>query len=87
MSDVGEKLRASRAAHERKRRSTGRNDAGGVLAEAPDYPKAEAHLAEALRLRLEAHDLDPDHTDPEWARDVVSHDDLVAFFRSYPLIP
>lgn len=53
-----------------------------------DYPLAESHIAEALRLRLEAHALDPDHHDPAWADDTranrgVSHDALVAFFQRY----
>ncbi len=87
MSLVGDLLIASRAQHDQKRQQTGRTSREGVVTAQPDYPKAEAYLAEALRLRLDAHALDPDHADPEWRRDVVSHDDLVAFFRLYPAIP
>jgi hypothetical protein len=84
---VADLLLASRAAHNRKRQSTGKTDKHGVISSRPDYQKAEAHIAEALRLRLEAHALDPEHADPEWARDVAPHDELVAFYRQYPLIP
>lgn len=86
--DVADLLKASRAAHEQKRRSTGRTDKQGNIAATPDYARAEGFIAEALRLRLAAHDLDPEHTDPEWAKDVKpTHDELIAFFTRYPEIP
>jgi hypothetical protein len=87
MSQVADLLIASRAQHDQKRQSTGRVNRDGIVTSKPNYPKAENHIAEALRLRLEAHELDPEHTDPEWSRDVAPHDALVAFYRQYPLIP
>lgn len=87
MSQVSDLLIASRAQHDQKRQSTGRTNREGVVTSQPNYPKAEGYIAAALRLRLEAHALDPDHLDPEWRRDPAPHDTLVAFFQEYPTIP
>jgi hypothetical protein len=53
----------------------------------PNYQQADAHAAQALELREAAHAADPEHADPEWANDRVSHDETIAFLRLYPLIP
>lgn len=87
MSLVSDLLIASRAQHDQKRQHTGRTNREGIVTHQPNYPKAEGYIAEALRLRTEAHALDPDHLDPEWRRDVVPHEELMAFFREYPTIP
>lgn len=39
----------------------------------PDYPAAEAHIAEALRLREQAEALDPAHRDPAWSDDLAAN--------------
>lgn len=77
-------LTASREAHKRKHAFANRLHHKQHV---PDYPAAEAAIAEALDLRLQAHALDPDHTDPAWAKDAVPHEELVAFYRRYPEIP
>lgn len=56
-------------------------------AKPPNYPQAEAHAANALRLREWAHELDPEHGDPEWKNDTVPHHEMVAFLKAYPGIP
>lgn len=81
---VADLLTASREAHRRKHALANRRLNGQHV---PDYPAAEAAIADALDLRLQAHTLDPDHTDPAWAKDPIPHDDLVAFYRRYPEIP
>lgn len=87
MATVADLLQQSRAAHAQKKRAAGTIDAKAVPSGA-DYPLADAHLGEALTLRLAAHDLDPEHADPAWASDEranrgVSHDALVCSFRAY----
>ena len=72
-------LKRSRAHHDAKRKLANKST--------PNYPKAEAEITNALDLRLQAHALDPNHLDPEWANDVVPHDALVDWFRLYPTIP
>ncbi len=91
---VAQKLAASRDAHLRKKHAAGKIDSLGTVESAPDYPKAEAHILEALTLRLEAHALDPQHEAPAWAEDTaankgLSDDALLMFFVAYckPLIP
>lgn len=89
---LAELLSQSRAAHARKKECVGRVGPGGRMMQSPDYPLAEQHIAEALRLREEADALDPEHRSPVWSRDRaankgVSHGDLVAFFRKYATIP
>lgn len=81
-ADVATLLRESDVAHTAYQRAS----------KAQDYSTAEQHVAAALKARLEAHDLDPDHALPAW-RDQslrtnrVSHDELVRFYRAYPEIP
>lgn len=53
----------------------------------PDYRAAEAEAALALEKRLAAHDLDPEHTDPSWALDTTSHEEIVAFLSLYKELP
>ena len=77
-------LKRSRAHHAQKSRFA--NQMQGKQ-HVPNYAKAEAEIAEALRLRLQAHELDPTHADPEWANDKVPHEALVEFFQRYPTIP
>lgn len=80
-------LTQSRAAHTAKKRAAGLTDKHGNVTSHPNYPKAEQHIADALRLRLEAHDLDPDHTAPAWRDDTTPHAQLVAFYTEYLTIP
>lgn len=87
MSQVADLLAASRAAHERKKQHAGRADKHGNVTHPPNYGRAEAEIAEALRLRREAHGLDPEHLDPAWALDRVPHTKLMAFYEAYPSIP
>ncbi len=91
---VAQTLAASRDAHLRKKHAAGTVDNLGTVTASPDYPKAEAHILEALTLRLEAHALDPHHEAPAWAEDQaanrgLSDDALLTFFVAYckPLIP
>lgn len=90
--EVGRLLNASREAHKRKKFSAGTINAKGDVANPPNYPQAEQHMADALRLRLEAHALDPEHTSEAWRVDQlanrgVTHDQLVTFMTKYPSIP
>lgn len=55
-------------------------------AKPPNYQLAEQHAARALELRLQAHDIDPQHADSEWANDKAPHDQVVGFLRKYPSI-
>lgn len=91
-AEVARLLAASREAHLRKKRAAGTINAKGDVANHPDYPQAESFMAEALRLRLEAHQLDPDHTAPAWSVDQaankgISHEQLVSFMTRYAEIP
>ncbi len=88
---IADLLAQSRAAHLSKKRAAGTIDGAGIPS-SPDYPKAEAHIAEALRLRLEAEEQDPRHESSAWAEDLaanrgVTSADLIAFYQKYPLIP
>lgn len=87
--EVNRLLAASRAAHDMKKRSAGVIDKDGRTIAKPNYVVAERHLAEALRLRLDAHDLDPEHTASGWAQDRVPDAELIRFYVQYsrPLIP
>lgn len=49
----------------------------------PDYAAATEQARLALTLRQQAHALDPDHTDPAWGLDMVSHADVCAFLQAY----
>lgn len=73
-------LKRSRAHHANKTRYANQKRGSQHV---PNYPQAEAEIRDALRLRLEAHELDPTHSDPEWANDTVPHDALIAFMRRY----
>ena len=87
--EVDQKLVASRAAHDLKKRKAGVIDKTGAVIAQPDYPAAEQCLVEALRLRLEAHDLDPEHTSAGWALDKAPDAELIRFYVAYcrPHIP
>jgi hypothetical protein len=54
-----------------------------------DYGLCERHVATALELRQQAHDLDPDHTASIWRDDEARwpHEELMDFYRRYPAIP
>jgi len=89
---VADLLRLSRAEHLAKKCAAGRANSDGVVTEAPNYPKAEAHIREAIRLREAAHALDPEMADPAWADDLaknkgVSSESLLTWFRHYLTIP
>lgn len=43
----------------------------------------KACAVEARRLRVEADEADPEHTDPAWANDKVPSSEIVAFFDRY----
>lgn len=81
---VSSLLKRSRAHHQRKTALANRRIGKSHV---PNYPQAESEAAQALELRLRAHALDPEHTDPEWANDPVPHADIVAFLTRYPRIP
>jgi hypothetical protein len=89
VAEVNRLLTASRAAHDAKKRSAGVIDRDGRVLAPPDYPSAEQHIVEALRLRLEAHALDPAHTASGWSADKAPDDKLIAFYVAYskPFIP
>ena len=59
---TAELLKASRGAHRRAK----------AAAETAAAGNSEANYREALRLRLEAHEADPEHQDTEWLQDAVS---------------
>lgn len=85
-------LSQSRAAHDRKRTAAGLTDKDGKITSHPNYQQAEAEMREALRLRLEAHDLDPDHASPAWPADQLAnkgltHAQLCDWMREYETIP
>ena len=88
---VADLLAASRAAHLQKKHAAGRVDRVGTVIAAPDYPKAEQHAEDALNLRLQAHELDPEMADPAWAQDEALNGCSTAmvesFLRRYPTIP
>lgn len=66
---VAELLTQSRAAHSRFRGSAGRINDKGRISEAPRLPKCAEAIQEALRVRVEAEVLDPQHSDPAWRED------------------
>lgn len=89
--EIARLLTAARKAHDAKKRAAG-TVAADSKTSAPDYPTAEGYIREALRLRQEAHDLDPDHTDPAWQTDQlankgVSHADMCAWMKIYLITP
>lgn len=89
---VAQLLQQSRAEHMQKKQAAGRTDAKGMITSRPNHPKAEGHIREAIRLREEAHALDPEQTDPAWVADRaanngVASEALLAWFRRYLTTP
>lgn len=86
---VNRLLAASRAAHDAKKRKAGVVDRDGRVLSQPNYPQAEQHIVEALRLRLEAHEMDPEHVASGWRDDRSTDAQLIAFYVAYskPFIP
>lgn len=88
MSEVADLLASSRAAHTRYRSAAGAiHGAGhpnaGEVAQRPNYAACEQAIQTALADRQTAHHLDPEHRDPAWALDRVSHAELVEFYTRY----
>lgn len=80
MTEVARLLTAARV-HERNRvASANRRSAGQPQ---PDYVAATASAQLALDARLEAHTLDPEHADPAWAGDRLSHNQQLQWLRDY----
>ena len=77
-------LARSRGHHQRKTQLANRFQG---KAHVPDYAQAAREVAQALALRLQAHNLDPGHTDPAWAADPIPHVEIVAFLTRYGDIP
>lgn len=88
-------LSAARTAHVEKKRKAGVINKQGTVIASPDYATSEQHIVEALRLRCEAHALDPDHQASGWlipippASRPVPEADLIRFYVAYakPFIP
>ena len=80
--DVASLLAESRAAHVQYRAHSAHTTAmGGQIVQIPGDPAlARAWLARAAALRKQAHDADPQQTDPAWALDPVPHHDLLTFY-------
>lgn len=90
--EVDRLLALSRASHLKKKEYAGRVDRDGNVLVKPDYPKAEACIAEALALRLKAEGLDPRHTCTAWDTDQAANNgvpsgELIEFFTRYASIP
>lgn len=83
MSQVGDLLAQSRAAHATYRRYAGSTDRKGNITQAYDAVQCEPAVKLALETRLEAHKLDPEHTDPAWQQDDASHEKLVTFYEKF----
>lgn len=89
VAEVNRLLAASRAAHEAKKRKAGVIDKEGRVIAAPNWPAAEQHIVEALRCRVEAHVLDPEHTASGWsipippATTATPDADLIKFYVAY----
>jgi hypothetical protein len=85
---VSELLSAARTAHETYRRSVPHmrpNTSGKLVQVSGDIAAAEAAVRDALRLRLEADALDPDHADPAWKAEISSNyrnSELCAWYTS-----
>jgi hypothetical protein len=81
MSEAGDLLRRSRAAHaahyQAARHWTGQEWQVGDLAVASQC------FQDALDLRTQAEEVDPEYADPEWQNDTARHADLVAFYQDY----
>ena len=83
VAEVNRLLSASRAAHDAKKRKAGLIDREGKVKTKPNYAEAEQHIVEALRLRVEAHALDPDHTADGWSQDRAPDAELIRFYVAY----
>lgn len=73
MSEVGNLLARSRAAHSDYQRA---NRAGNKVLEKIAILQAQEH-------RERAHALDPSHSDDGWLDDPVSHDSILDFYSLY----
>lgn len=80
---VEDLLRISRQQNLLRKRLSGRADKHGIITQGPDYANAERATALALSARLEAHLLDPEHTDPAWTFDAAPHTEILKFFVKY----
>ena len=82
---IAELLQQSRAAHALFRRFSPHVRAVGSqkVVTAGDVTAARAHLALAGAFRKEAHDRDPDMTDPAWVDDIAAgfeHSKVLTFY-------
>lgn len=85
---VAELLAQSRQAHQRSFQSRGRINKQGTVSHAPTLTEAGAQIREALRLRTEAHALDPQQADAAWLADRQAmkgqpSDALLSFYVGY----
>lgn len=83
MADIAALLTQSRAAHEQYKLYLPRmipTGVGSVTASSGNPPEAKKFVADAKRLREEAHAADPLHLDPAWALEPVPHAELMAFY-------
>jgi hypothetical protein len=80
VAEVNRLLQASRGAHARYRQAANTPP--------PNYQLSERHVLDALILRLDAHDRDPEHTVAGWRDDKAPDADLIAFYVAYakPLV-
>lgn len=83
MADVATLLQQSRAAHEQYKANIPRmtpTGVGGVQASPGNSTEAKRFIAEAKRLREEAHAADPSHTDDAWKVEPVPHDEMMSYY-------
>lgn len=88
MSDVTALLAASRAGHAKYRTLAGRINDKGTISQVPNLYDAGQAIASALSARLEAEQLDPQHTDPAWIADRrlnkgQTSESLIEFYGRY----
>jgi hypothetical protein len=83
MSLVADLLARSRAAHLDYRRHAGSCDKHGNITQTYHEQHCVTAIQKALNTRLEAHRLDPQHTDPAWQLDTAEHDQLTAFYTRF----
>jgi hypothetical protein len=83
---VAELLRLSRHHAQQRKRHTGMQKNGAITSK-PDYTQATLEAQQALDLRLQAHQLDPEHQDPAWLADPVPHAQMVSFLEKYITTP
>lgn len=87
-ADVTALLAASRAAHATYRTLAGRINKHGAIAQPPNLYEAGQAIQLALRQRLEAETIDPQHSDPAWLADErlnkgASSQSLIDFYATY----